>query len=59
VNLVTLLQVEQTLFQAEDTLAQDQLLRLLATCSLFQALGGGWSPERIPDAPRRVSLRRH
>jgi multidrug efflux system outer membrane protein len=43
-NLVNLLQVEQTLFQAEDTLATDQLARLQAYVSLFQALGGGWSP---------------
>jgi outer membrane protein, multidrug efflux system len=44
VNLVSLLQVEQTLFQANDTLAQVQLSRLLATVGLFEALGGGWSP---------------
>jgi multidrug efflux system outer membrane protein len=44
VNLVTLLQTEQTLFQAEDALLQVQLARLLASVSLFQALGGGWSP---------------
>jgi NodT family efflux transporter outer membrane factor (OMF) lipoprotein len=44
VNLVTLLQTEQTLFQAEDNLVQVQLARLLAAVSLFQALGGGWSP---------------
>jgi outer membrane protein, multidrug efflux system len=44
VNLVNLLQVEQTLFTAEDTLAIDQLARLQAYVSLFQALGGGWSP---------------
>ena len=44
VNLVTLLQVEQQLFTAEDTLTQVQLARLLAAVSLFQALGGGWSP---------------
>jgi outer membrane protein, multidrug efflux system len=44
VNMVTLLQVEQTLFTAEDQLAQDQLARLLAVMSLFQALGGGWPP---------------
>jgi multidrug efflux system outer membrane protein len=44
VNLVTLLQTEQTLFQAEDTLAQVQLARLQAVVSLYQALGGGWSP---------------
>ena len=42
VNLVTLLQTEQTLFQAEDALVQVQLARLLAGVSLFQALGGGW-----------------
>jgi len=44
VNMVTLLQVEQTLFTAEDQLAQVQLARLLAIVSLFQALGGGWPP---------------
>jgi outer membrane protein, multidrug efflux system len=43
-NLVSLLQVEETLFQADDTLAQVQLSRLLAAVALFQALGGGWSP---------------
>jgi multidrug efflux system outer membrane protein len=51
VNLVTLLQVEQTLFQAEDQLVQVQLARLLAAVSLFQALGGGWSPtEKVATA---------
>lgn len=50
VNLVNLLQVEQTLFQADDTLAQVQLSRLLAAVGLFQALGGGWSPpQREPE----------
>jgi outer membrane protein, multidrug efflux system len=44
VNLVTLLQTEQTLFQAEDALVQVQFARLLAAVALFQALGGGWSP---------------
>jgi multidrug efflux system outer membrane protein len=51
VNLVTLLQTEQTLFQAEDTLVQVQLARLLAAVNLFQVLGGGWSPaEKVADA---------
>jgi outer membrane protein, multidrug efflux system len=50
VNMVTLLQVEQTLFTAEDQLAQDQLARLLAVVSLFQALGGGWPPTVPPHA---------
>jgi outer membrane protein TolC len=51
VNLVTLLQVEQTLFQNQSTLVQVQLSRLLAAVSLFQALGGGWSPaDRVANA---------
>jgi len=51
VNLVTLLQVEQTLFQNQSTLVQVQLARLLAAVSLFQALGGGWSPpDRVANA---------
>jgi len=44
VNMVTLLQVEQTLFTAEDQLAVVQLARFQAVVSLFQALGGGWPP---------------
>ncbi len=42
VDLVTVLNTQQTLFQAEDVLAQARLARLLAIVSLFQALGGGW-----------------
>lgn len=44
VNLVTVLQTEQTLFIAENTLVQVRLSKLLAATSLFQALGGGWTP---------------
>jgi outer membrane protein, multidrug efflux system len=54
VNMVTLLQVEQTLFTAEDQLAQVQLARLLATVSLFQALGGGWPPATPAQAAAQV-----
>jgi outer membrane protein, multidrug efflux system len=43
-DFVTLTQVQQTLFAAQDILAQVRLLRLLAIISLYQALGGGWSP---------------
>jgi multidrug efflux system outer membrane protein len=51
VNLVTLLQTEQTLFQNESSLVQVQLNRLLAAVSLFQALGGGWAPpDRVASA---------
>jgi NodT family efflux transporter outer membrane factor (OMF) lipoprotein len=42
VDLTTVLSTQQTLFQAEDALAQTRLARLLAVVSLFQALGGGW-----------------
>ncbi len=45
VNLVTVLQTEQTLFTAENTLVQVRLSKLLAASSLFQALGGGWTPQ--------------
>lgn len=43
-DIVTVLQVQLTLFQAEDALVQAQLARLLAVISLYQALGGGWEP---------------
>lgn len=46
VNLVTVLQAQQTLFTAENNLVQVRLTKLLAASSLFQALGGGWNPER-------------
>lgn len=52
VNLVSLLQVEQTLFQADDTLAIDQLSRRLAAVSLYQALGGGWTPPGVARETR-------
>lgn len=45
VNLITVLQTQQTLFAAENTLVQVRLTKLLAASSLFQALGGGWTPE--------------
>ena len=45
VDIVTVLNTQLTLFQAEDSLAQFQLARLLAVVSLYQALGGGWSPK--------------
>jgi NodT family efflux transporter outer membrane factor (OMF) lipoprotein len=51
-DVVTVLNVQLTLFQAEDSLVQAQLARLLAIVSLYQALGGGWEPrmERPVDA---------
>jgi outer membrane protein, multidrug efflux system len=48
VDLTTVIQIEQTLFTAEDLLSQIRLARLLAVVSLFQALGGGWPPLNAP-----------
>lgn len=45
VDLVTVLSTQQTLYQAEDLLAQARLARLQAIVSLYQALGGGWFPK--------------
>jgi outer membrane protein, multidrug efflux system len=44
INLITLLQAEQTLFTAENNLVTVRLSKLQAASSLFQALGGGWTP---------------
>jgi NodT family efflux transporter outer membrane factor (OMF) lipoprotein len=45
VDIITVLNTQQTLFQAQDTLTQVRLARLQATVGLFQALGGGWIAE--------------
>jgi len=42
IDLVTLLNTQQTLFSARTTLAQARLARLQAAVGLFRALGGGW-----------------
>ncbi|SDT60099.1 efflux transporter outer membrane subunit [Bradyrhizobium canariense] len=56
VNLITVLQTQQTLLTAENTLAQVRLTKLLAASSLFQALGGGWTPDgklaSLPPQPQ-------
>jgi outer membrane protein, multidrug efflux system len=44
VDLVTVLQTQQSLFTAEDNYSLARLARLQAVLSLFQALGGGWMP---------------
>jgi NodT family efflux transporter outer membrane factor (OMF) lipoprotein len=50
VDLITVLNTQQALFQAEDTLLVARLARLQAVVSLFQALGGGW--QKPPDNGR-------
>jgi NodT family efflux transporter outer membrane factor (OMF) lipoprotein len=42
INLITLLNTQQTLYSARNTLVQAQLERLQAAVGLFRALGGGW-----------------
>jgi NodT family efflux transporter outer membrane factor (OMF) lipoprotein len=42
IDLVTLLNTQQQLFQAQDAVAQARLAHLLAIVSLYQALGGSW-----------------
>jgi outer membrane protein, multidrug efflux system len=41
-DLLTVLQAQQTLFSAEDQLAQITLSHMQAVVHLFEALGGGW-----------------
>jgi outer membrane protein, multidrug efflux system len=52
-DIVTVLNTQLTLFQAEDVLWQAQLARLLAFVSLYQALGGGWEPKVFAPKPER------
>jgi multidrug efflux system outer membrane protein len=55
IDLVTLVNTQQTYFQAQDVLAQVQFARFQATVALFQALGGGWMPVRErPLAPKAI-----
>jgi NodT family efflux transporter outer membrane factor (OMF) lipoprotein len=42
-DLLTVLDAQRTLFQAEDQLAQIRLARLQASVGLFKALGGEWT----------------
>jgi NodT family efflux transporter outer membrane factor (OMF) lipoprotein len=52
-DLLTVLDAQRTLFQAQDQLAQIRLARLQAAVGLFKALGGGWAnPEPGPGETR-------
>ncbi len=53
VDLVTVLQTQQTLYAADDALVQAQLAHVQAIVSLYQALGGGWLPKPIEAADAR------
>ena len=52
-DLLTVLDAQRTLFQAEDQLAQIRLSRLQASIGLFKALGGGWRMTEPPGQPSR------
>jgi outer membrane protein, multidrug efflux system len=53
VDLVTVLQTQQTLYLAEDLLVQARLAHVQAIVSLYQALGGGWLPKPVEAADAR------
>jgi NodT family efflux transporter outer membrane factor (OMF) lipoprotein len=65
VDLVSLLVIQQALFQAQNSLIDARLGRLQAILSLYQAVGGGWMPgaserrqvARIDDTRRSNSVR--
>ena len=52
-DLLAVLQTQQTLFTAQDTLVQIKLARLQAGVSLYRALGGGWTVDQDKDQPTR------
>ncbi|HEX4861806.1 MAG TPA: TolC family protein, partial [Rhizomicrobium sp.] len=52
-DLLAVLQTQQTLFVAQDTLVQIKLARLQAGVSLYRALGGGWTVDQDKDQPTR------
>jgi NodT family efflux transporter outer membrane factor (OMF) lipoprotein len=52
-DLLAVLQTQQTLFTAQDTLVQVRLARLQADVSLYRALGGGWTIDQDKNAPTR------
>ncbi|MCF8477931.1 MAG: efflux transporter outer membrane subunit [Pseudolabrys sp.] len=53
VDLVTVLQTQQTLYSAQDAQIQARLAHMQAIVSLYQALGGGWLPKPIKAADAR------
>jgi multidrug efflux system outer membrane protein len=53
IDLVTVLQTQQTLYQALDNLAQARLAHVQAIVSLYQALGGGWLPKPVEASNAR------
>jgi NodT family efflux transporter outer membrane factor (OMF) lipoprotein len=62
-ELLSVLDAQRTLFQAQDTLAQLRLARLTAALDLYKVLGGGWSTSQASatkayraEGPARSSI---
>jgi outer membrane protein, multidrug efflux system len=53
VDLLTVLQAQQTLFSAQDTLIQIKMARLQSGVGLYRALGGGWDVTQDEDKDLR------
>jgi multidrug efflux system outer membrane protein len=53
VDLLTLLQAQQTLFSSQDSLVQIKLARLQSGVGLYRALGGGWTVASESDRDLR------
>jgi multidrug efflux system outer membrane protein len=53
IDLIIVLQTQQTLYQALDALVQARLDHVLAIVSLYKALGGGWLPQPAETADAR------
>jgi len=50
IDILSLLQNQQTLFSAENTLVQTKLARLEAGVGIYRALGGGWTQQAADKA---------
>ncbi|MCH4869801.1 efflux transporter outer membrane subunit [Pseudomonas sp. TMW22089] len=49
--LLTVLETQRTLYQAQDRNVQLRVARLQASIALYKALGGGWQVQSPPDVP--------
>lgn len=58
IDILTVLNTQTALFQAEDLLLQDQLEQIQAVVQLFLALGGGWTvDDNVAQAPSSSGVR--
>jgi multidrug efflux system outer membrane protein len=57
VDITTVLNIQRTLFAAEDALVQARLSHLQAIVGLYKALGGGWkNGDAVPDQPPEPTM---